>query len=32
MLRVTIEDERELQSLLSHDEYQSFLGELSGGD
>ena len=32
MLRVTLEDERELQSLLSHDEYQSFLGELSGGD
>ena len=32
MLRVTIEDERELQSLLSHDEYQAFLTELSGGD
>ena len=32
MLRVTIEDARELQSLLSHDEYQSFLTELSGGD
>ena len=32
MLRVTIEDERELQSLLSHDEYKEFLTELSGGD
>ena len=32
MLRVTIEDARELQSLLSHDEYQAFLAELSGGD
>ena len=32
MLRVTIADEREMQSLLSHDEYQEFLTELSGGD
>ena len=32
MVRVTIEDTRELQSLLSHNEYQTFLGELSGGD
>ena len=32
MVRVTIGDTRELQSLLSHNEYQTFLGELSGGD
>ena len=32
MVRVTMGDTRELQSLLSHDEYQAFLGELSGGD
>ena len=32
MVRVTIEDAREFDSLLSHDEYQAFLGELQGGD
>ena len=32
MVRVTMGDTRELQSLLSHDEYQAFLGELSGGE
>ena len=32
MVRVTMGDTRELRSLLSHDEYQAFLGELSGGE
>ncbi len=32
MLRVTMTDADELQNLLSHDEYQAFLGGLSGSE